>query len=124
MLAYIAVFVGGGLGSLLRWKISSVIPYSEGFPWATFIANVAASTILALAAIFFAKKPEAPSYQLLLVMTGFCGGFSTFSTFSLETFKLLDAGRWPLALLYISASIGVCVLAVWFVYRIGGRFLG
>lgn len=118
MLAYIAVFIGGGLGAILRWRISVVLPYVAGFPWATFIANVAASAILAFAAVFFAKRPELPSHQVLLLMTGFCGGFSTFSTFSLETFKLLDTGRWPMALLYIFASVAVCVLAVWVVRKL------
>jgi CrcB protein len=117
MASWIAVFIGGGLGSVLRWRISLWLPAHNGFPWGTFAANLLASTVLAFAAIYFAERNSQASQQALLVMTGFCGGFSTFSTFSLETFRLLDSGRWGLATGYILASVGCCLAAMWLVYR-------
>lgn len=120
MLSWIAVFVGGGLGSLLRWRISLWIPASGNFPWATFTANILASAVLAAAAIYFAGKGNQTANQGLLVMTGFCGGFSTFSTFSLETFRLMDSGRFGLAMIYVLASVACCLAAVWIVYKSQG----
>ncbi|MFK7972912.1 MAG: fluoride efflux transporter CrcB, partial [Bacteroidia bacterium] len=117
MLSYLAVFIGGGIGSLLRWRISAWVPSTSGFPWGTFVANLLASAVLAIAAIYFAKRIESPTPQSLLILTGFCGGFSTFSTFSLETFRMLDAGKWPIALIYVFGSVLACLLAMWVVHK-------
>jgi CrcB protein len=120
MVSWIAVFVGGGLGSLVRWRISQWLPVTDNFPWATFVANVLASAILAAAAIYFSEKENQHTQQALLIMTGFCGGFSTFSTFSLETFRLMDNGRYGLALIYVLASVACCLAAMWMIYKAQG----
>jgi len=105
-----AVFIGGGLGSIARYLISKWVPIPEsGFPMATFIANLLACIILASMAAYVTRQTQTPPYLRLLIMTGFCGGFSTFSTFSLETMTLIERGAWSTATLYVSLSILVCV---------------
>ena len=107
------VFFGGGLGSLARYGIGQFFEKkSEGFPAATFIANVLACFILGAALAFFQKNQLSDSGRILLI-TGFCGGFSTFSTFSGETLSLFQNGQPFLALINILASFALCLLAVW-----------
>jgi len=107
------VFVGGGLGSLCRYGISRImVNYNLDFPLATFIANVVSCIILGYL-IGLTLKDGLSENAKLLLMTGFCGGFSTFSTFSVESFQLLQNGNTNTALLYIVVSIVVCVIGIW-----------
>ena len=88
MNAFIAIFIGGGLGSLLRYSISlGLKKYESGFPFATLTANILSCIVLGAAWIYFSRNTNYPDQTKLLIMTGFCGGFSTFSTFSLETLR-------------------------------------
>jgi fluoride exporter len=100
--AVLAVFVGGGLGSLLRFLISWYLPYQEGFPWATFWANMLSCLIIGG---FLALMPLLGESQRLLLITGFCGGLSTFSAFSRETLQLLQRGDWLIAAAYVLVSV-------------------
>lgn len=113
-MTWLAVFLGGGLGSLCRYAISKIsIPYWTAFPTQTLLANILASALLGfLSAYFLVKTNDASQSYKLFAATGFCGGFSTFSTFSLETFQLMQNGRYGLAILYVSLSILICVLGV------------
>jgi len=105
---FLAVFIGGGLGSVLRYALSLLIPASSnGFPLATFLANVLASVILVLA-VKWSLSTAPDSRMVLLVTTGFCGGFSTFSTFSLENIQLISEGFIGVALLNVLLSLAVC----------------
>lgn len=114
MNSWIAVFIGGGLGSMLRFGISRWLGVpGSGFPWATFWANLLACLVLGLGFFYFTRKGEIPSHFQWLVLTGFCGGFSTFSTFSLETLHLLQTGQTGLALMYVGSSLGTCLLLLW-----------
>ncbi|MCL4146470.1 UNVERIFIED_CONTAM: hypothetical protein GTU68_047683 [Idotea baltica] len=107
------VFLGGGLGSLLRYGISVYWPTSNvaTFPWATFWANVGASILLGLFVGMSLKFSMDKNSQLFLIV-GLCGGFSTFSTFSKEVFVMIEAGHFSLSLIYVLASVLVCVGAI------------
>lgn len=104
------VFVGGGLGSVARYIISVITP-SNSFPFATFIVNIIGSFFIGLI-IQFTINSNGSNTKLLLV-TGFCGGFTTFSALTLEVLQLLQQQRTTLALGYIAASLIVGILCVW-----------
>jgi len=109
MLNYLAVGFGGALGSMLRYMLAIWIPSSStGFPYATFTANLFACLILGALAGGTGKLGLSDTTQLMLG-TGFCGGFSTFSTFSKESVTLLQETFW-LGFLYISLSLIVGLL--------------
>ena len=100
------IFIGGGLGSLARYGLSLLFPYRDAFPTATFCANLAASFILGLFLGWMSKLDVEGDNQLKwFLATGFCGGFSTFSTFSAETLQLIKAQQWTLAAVYILSSV-------------------
>ena len=104
-MAYLAVFVGGGGGSVLRFTMSKDIVANEWLQghWATLLINILASIVLVV--IVDAYDDKSKIMYLLLLGTGFCGGWSTFSTFSMETINLISAGRTIEAALYVSLSI-------------------
>jgi len=107
---YLAIFIGGGTGSLVRFGISKWLGTTEsGFPIGTFAANILACLVLGIAFNYLAEKSSIHVAHKSLVLIGFCGGFSTFSTFSNETLLLIQGGEWGMALLYIALSVGSCV---------------
>lgn len=109
MQAFLFVFLGGGLGSICRYGIARLLQVQEwDYPLATFIANALACIVLG-ALMGLSLKGNLSSATKLLFMTGFCGGFSTFSTFSAETFELLQTGNYGYALANIGLSVFVCL---------------
>ena len=109
-MSYLYVFLGGGLGSVCRYLLARWIP-SETFPWATLAANILSCIILgALVALASRSFLSAP-YRLLLV-TGFCGGFSTFSTFSNECLQFLKMGQYWAVALYVGLSLAAGLLSL------------
>jgi CrcB protein len=103
------VMLGGALGTLARYWVGVWVgsqPWGRAFPYATFFVNVSGSFILGAAAVVFLER-LAPAYLdwFLLIGTGFCGGFTTFSTFSLDAYHLVRDGRWGIALLYVLGSV-------------------
>lgn len=101
------VFIGGGLGSVLRYYLSITFYTlgSSGFPWPTFIVNIAGSLLLGFLITFNEREPSLNQDLILLASAGFCGGFTTFSTFSYENYFLLKQGEFIIASAYIAASL-------------------
>ncbi len=112
---WLYVFIGGGLGSVARYAISLAIKranWVSQFPWATVIANALACLLFAYIFKYLSiQKPEANSWMRLLLLTGFCGGFSTFSTFSFENFTLYKQEEYTLLLLNVLISLVLGFLA-------------
>jgi len=106
------VFVGGGLGSVCRYFAGFLlgkIQYFVGdFPIHTFTANALGCLLIGILAGCFSKNPNT-AMQFLLVM-GFCGGFTTFSTFSLEIINMFKSGQLAFPLIYVAISLILCLL--------------
>lgn len=102
------IMLGGALGCYLRYLVSrwcNQQPWGQVFPFGTLVVNVSGCFILAIAATIILERLP-PAYQdwYLLIGTGFCGGFTTFSTFGWETFKLVRDGSWWYALANVFGS--------------------
>lgn len=108
------VFIGGGLGSALRFVIAKFINTPTGFPYGTFLVNVLGSLLLGLVLGYALKNDSISSGTTLLLATGFCGGFTTFSTFMYENQAFLKSGDFALFALYTIASFALGLLAVFF----------
>ena len=110
---FLLVFVGGGLGSGLRYLISKYLNSNLGsFPLGTFAVNIIGSLIIGLVLGYAAKENSLSHNQVLLLATGFCGGFTTFSAFAQENFQLLKTGDIMQFSIYTIGSIVVGLLAV------------
>jgi len=116
-MSYLLVFVGGGLGSLLRHIVNVVCPRFLGsdFPYHTFIINITGSTVMGLIAGYLAFKGAASQPWRLFLMTGILGGYTTFSAFSLDAALLYERGELGLAAAYVIGSV---------VLSIAGLFAG
>ncbi len=107
------VFVGGGFGSVLRFVIGKWLNNSEnGIPYGTFAANIIGSLLIGIILGLAAKNETLSQSQTLLLATGFCGGFTTFSTFAYENHMFLKSGDFTSFALYTIASFVVGFLAV------------
>lgn len=104
------VALGGAVGSVFRYLLSGI--NAASFPWGTFAVNIIGSLLIGLLVGLVSKGVLSPEMKLLLV-TGFCGGITTFSTFANESFGMMKAGDALLMALYIGASVVVGILAVW-----------
>lgn len=108
------VVLGGGVGSIARYLLSYF--FSENnvytFPWATFIANSLGCLLIGLLFGYLQKNNLQNETLKLLLITGFCGGFTTFSAFSLENIQFIQNQNYNLALIYTLASIVIGFLAV------------
>ncbi|MCP4499134.1 MAG: fluoride efflux transporter CrcB [Deltaproteobacteria bacterium] len=109
MLNWIAVFVGGALGSGMRYGISLVL--LEKAPLGTFIANVLGSFLLALLTAWSLSSSAPHPATRLLLTTGLCGGFTTYSTFNLETLRMLQGEHFQRGAFYLFATLATCLLA-------------
>jgi len=107
------VFIGGGFGSALRYIIGKYMNSTEtGIPWGTFTANILGSLIIGIILGMAVKNDALSSNQTLLLATGFCGGFTTFSTFAYENHVFLKSGDFTSFALYTIGSFIVAFLAV------------
>ena len=119
MLDCLAVGLGGFVGSVLRY-LSGKLPLqsAEGFPYVTLMINVLGSFAIGLIAAVAAKRADIDPRLVLFLRVGLCGGFTTFSTFSSETFSLLRAGSSVGAAAYVLLSVLLGVLAVFLAHAL------
>ena len=109
---FLIVALGGAIGAAARYGLS-LITVKIDFPLMTFITNLLGAFAIGLIVGFAAKK-NLDSHLILFLKTGFCGGFTTFSTFSLETFNLFQTGNYFIAGLYAVLSLALCIAGVAF----------
>jgi CrcB protein len=107
------VFIGGGFGSVLRYVIGKWLNNSEsGIPYGTFVANILGSLLIGIILGLAAKSETLSQSQTLFLATGFCGGFTTFSTFAYENHVFLKSGDFASFATYTIASFIIGFLAV------------
>jgi CrcB protein len=116
-MTYLIVFLGGGLGAALRHGVNLAVARLLGsaFPYATMFENVSGSLVMGLLAGYFAFRSGLPQHWQLFLTTGILGGYTTFSTYSLDAALLYERGALGLAALYVLGSV---------VAAIGGLFAG
>ena len=112
----LAVFIGGGLGSLARYAFSIYIA-SGAINWSTFCSNLFSSFLLGIS-IYLIPENDKASALYLLVAIGFCGGFSTFSTFSMENFMFFKNAHYNLLFLNITINVLLCFVGVILGYKV------
>ena len=107
------VFIGGGFGSALRYVIGKYLNSTQsGIPWGTFAANILGSLFIGIILGLAVKNNSLSQNQTLLLATGFCGGFTTFSTFAYENHVFLKSGDFTSFAIYTIASFVFAFLAV------------
>jgi CrcB protein len=108
-----AIALGGALGSLLRYGLGSAVQQriGAGFPAGTLLVNVTGSLLLGFLVRYLVETAASPEMRAALTI-GFCGGYTTFSTFSLDTLRLLEEGSWGRAGTYVLASVALSLLAM------------
>ncbi len=118
LLAILLVGLGGGFGSIARYLVGNatmrwVAPHNAvGFPWGTLLVNVLGCAVIGVLAVAIERLTSLNTELRLLLITGFLGGFTTFSSFGLDTWALMRKGEWLYASAYVSASVGFGILAV------------
>lgn len=125
-MSYLWVAVGGALGSVARFWCSGCVArlFGETFPWGTLLVNISGSFLIGL----FAALAEPGGRRFIgptgrqFLMYGICGGYTTFSSFSLQTLELVKDGDWFKAGANSAASVAFCLLAVWLGYALGTGF--
>lgn len=107
------VFLGGGIGSALRYAIGRIFNTSSaGYPWGTFSVNIIGSLLIGVFMGIALKNNNLSENQTLLLVTGLCGGFTTFSAFAYENQQFLKEGDLTSFAIYTLGSLSLCILAV------------
>jgi CrcB protein len=128
MLAYLWVAIGGALGSVGRFWLSGFVAarFGETFPFGTLVINVTGSFVIGIFAALTIPEgrldPQSRTFAIQFLMIGICGGYTTFSSFSLQTLNLLRDREWFYALGNIFLSVVLCMIAVWLGYLLGAIF--
>jgi fluoride exporter len=127
MSAVLLVFIGGGIGSVLRHFTNVLCArwFGLNFPWGTFAVNLIGSFVIGLLAAYFAFRAgmEWTQHARLFLITGILGGFTTFSSFSLDFAVLFERGAITSAVLYVLGSVGISLVAI-FLGLVAGRAIG
>jgi len=127
-IAYLWVALGGALGSVGRFWLNGIISgrFGETFPWGTLIINVTGSFLIGVIGALVVPEGRLDSQSRTiatqLLMAGVCGGYTTFSSFSLQTLNLLRDRQWLYAGGNIMLSVILCMIAVWLGYLLGSIF--
>ena len=127
-LAYLWVALGGALGSVSRYWLSGLIAerFGESFPWGTLVINVTGSFVIgvvgALAISEGRMDSQSRAFAVQFLMYGICGGYTTFSSFSWQTLRLLQDRQWLYAGGNILLSVVLCMIAVWLGWLLGTIF--
>ena len=121
MMAFIYIFIGGGLGSLVRYGFGILAKryFDFSLPIGTFLANIISCFIVGITIFLLKDKIQLHSVIQPFILIGFCGGLSTFSTFSNETAQLIHQGNWIWAIgnIFISITLGVLMI-YWLRYKL------
>ena len=110
-MSFLFVALGGAIGAIGRYAIS-LIPVKTGFPILTLITNFLGAVLIGFIVGLVSKRDDIPPNAVLFWKTGLCGGFTTFSTFSLEAFALLENHQVALGGIYIVTSVGFCIVGI------------
>jgi CrcB protein len=110
----LAVAAGGALGSVARYLagVGATKLFGLAFPWGTLLINVAGSFLIGVFVELFALKWDLPQEARVFLTVGICGGFTTFSTFSLEAWLLMERGEWGYAAAYVAGSVILSIAAL------------
>ena len=125
MLAYLWVAIGGAIGSMARYGIGGLVSEKFGvaFPWGTLVINVTGSFLIGFLGAVTAPEgkmtPQSRALTTQLLITGVCGGYTTFSSFSLQTLNLIRDREWLYAGGNMVLSVTLCMIAVWLGYLLG-----
>lgn len=110
-MSFLFVALGGALGAVARYAIS-MIPVKTGFPVLTLITNIIGAVLIGFIIGITSDRNGMSDNTVLFWKTGVCGGFTTFSTFSLEAFNLFDNKRYAVGGIYVILSCGFCILGI------------
>lgn len=117
MSSYLAVATGGAVGSVLRFWLAGLVSarFGEAFPWGTLVINVTGSVVIGFLGALRGPEDGLATSTLFrqLMMIGLCGGYTTFSAFSLQTMHLMQSGAWTRAGGNVVFSVVLCLAGVW-----------
>lgn len=115
MMTYVAIALGGAIGALSRLGLMNLVASMLGnrLPWGTLLVNVCGSLLIGVLYVLVSERMLLSGEARALLMVGFLGAFTTFSTFSLDTVLLIQQGWLLQAIAYMLASVMICVLATW-----------
>ena len=128
MITYLWVAIGGAVGSVGRFWLSGFVAnrFGETFPWGTLVINVTGSFVIGIIAALAIPEgrmdSQSRAFATQFLMIGICGGYTTFSSFSLQTLNLLRDREWLYACGNVILSVVLCMIAVWLGYLLGSVF--
>jgi len=121
MIQILSIAAGGAIGSVMRYAVSNGIYALLGrsFPYGTLVVNVVGSMLMGLLFVVLVDRMDVAPAWRLAILVGFLGAFTTFSTFSIETLNLIQAGEIIKAGTNVVISVSLCIVATWLGFRIG-----
>jgi len=121
---WLVVALGGSLGAVSRYALALLLPYTPGkFPLSTFVVNITGSFLIGVFFVVIIEKAALPIVWRQALMVGLLGAFTTFSTFSMESFQLLHTGHWKTAVFYVTFSVVACVFAAFLGYTLVNKLI-